>query len=336
MRFPADIVARLTKSYEGRAVCVTGGAGFIGGHLVDALHSLGARVSVIDDLSNSTVSHLAELMEIEPDRIRFTQGSILEDQALHEAIQDAEIVFHLAAIGSVPRSIAEPERTWVVNADGTLRVLEAARRVNAKRVVLAGSSSVYGDNPTLPRLETHAPSPMSPYAVSKLAAEALCATWSRTYGLSTATLRYFNVFGPRQPADSAYAAVVAAFASRLLAGQSLEIYGTGDQTRDFTFVSNAVLATLLAGSAERKLMGEAMNVGTGRRISILQLATMMAQAAGDPGARPTFKPARVGDVAHSQADISRAGDLLGYAPIATLEQGLEETVEYYRRLLARA
>ncbi len=344
MKIPAEVFGRLRAHYAGRAVCVTGGAGFIGGHLADALLSLGATIAVIDDLSNSTLQHLGELIELEPERVRFVHGSVLDDDAVADAVEDARIVFHLAALGSVPRSIAEPQRTWSVNSTGTVRVLEAARKARAARVVFAASSSAYGDDPSLPKVETQLPRPMSPYAASKLAGEHLMATWSRCYTLSTVGLRYFTVFGPRQPADSAYAAVIAAFARRMLSGEPPVIYGDGQQSRDFTGVANAVLATLLAGACEKPLAGEVINVGTGRRTTLLELADMMAgiiqkesSAAGLPQAyQPVFEPARPGDVKHSLADLRRAAEILGYAPILSLDEALEETIAWYRQSLAAA
>ncbi|HYF13553.1 MAG TPA: NAD-dependent epimerase/dehydratase family protein [Phycisphaerales bacterium] len=331
MKLPADKVAQLRPFYSGRAVLVTGGAGFIGGHLVDALMSLGAAVNVIDDLSNSGLDHLAGLIELEPDRIRFTHASVLDDEALRDAAEGVRTVFHLAALGSVPRSVEAPQRTWSVNATGTVRVLEAARALGAERVVFAASSSAYGDQPELPKVETQPPRPMSPYAASKLAGEHLLATWSRTYGLSTVSLRYFNVFGPRQPADSAYAGVVAAFAKALLNGNAPTIYGDGEQTRDMTYVSSAVLGTLLAGAAPARLAGEAINIGTGRRVTVTELAAMMARACASPHLRASHLPERAGDVKHSLADIGLAKRVLGYEPIGSLEDGIAETVEWFRR-----
>lgn len=333
MKLPADRVASLRSAYQGREVCVTGGAGFIGGHLVDALHALGARVRVLDDLSNSTLEHLSGLIELDPEHVRFIHGSVLDDQAVSEAIASRAIVFHLAAVGSVPRSIEQPQRTWSVNATGTLRVLEAARAADATRVVIASSSSVYGDQPELPKVETMPLRPRSPYAASKAAVEHLAGAWSQSYGLSTACLRYFNVFGPRQPADNAYAAVVAAFAKRLFAGEAPVIFGDGSSTRDFTYVSNAVLATLLAGCAKGPLTGQAINVGTGTRISIGDLAVEMAKVVNALQVTPRYSEARVGDVAHSMADIARARQLLGYEPIASVQQGLADTLEWYKRTL---
>lgn len=350
---------------------MTGGAGFIGGHLVDALLSVGASITVIDDLSNSTLEHLGELIDLEPERVRFVHGSILDDGALTDAIgaapaegssdpagrepsqigAGAEVVFHLGALGSVPRSVKEPQRTWSVNATGTVRVLEAARRAGTRRVVFAASSSAYGGadlpEPAAANGTGHAQergltedlpaTPLSPYAASKVAGEAALLSWARSYDLSTVSLRFFNIFGPRQSADSAYAAVVAAFAKRLLAGEAPVIYGDGKQSRDFTHVSNAVLACLLAGSVERDLRGEVINVGTGQRTTVLQLAERMAEACNAPaGIRPAFQPERDGDVRHSLADLTRARDLLGYAPVTTLEAGLAETVAWYRSVFAGA
>lgn len=345
MKLPADIVERLRKHYEGRPVCVTGGAGFIGGHLTDALLSLGASIAVLDDLSSSTLDHLASLIELEPERVRFVNGSVLDDDAVRDATEGCRTIFHLAAMGSVPRSIEQPQRAWSVNATGTVRMLEAARRLwpghadrtgpgAGERIVFAASSSAYGDDPAMPKVETHFPRPMSPYAASKLAGEQLLATWSRCYGISSVSLRYFNIFGPRQPGDSAYAAVIAAFARRLLMSEPPVIYGDGTQTRDFTSVTNAVLATLLAGACERPLAGEVVNIGTGRRVSLLELARLMADRCGVPHIHPEFAPGRAGDVPHSLADITRARELLGYSPVARLEDGLEETIAWYRRELA--
>jgi nucleoside-diphosphate-sugar epimerase len=349
MRFPADIFERLRTHYEGRAVCVTGGAGFIGGHLCDALLSLGASITVLDDLSNANLDHLTGLIELEPDRVRFVHGSVLDDDAVADAIEESRTVFHLAAIGSVPRSIAEPQRTWSVNATGTVRVLEAARRAwdapgprlvsggsAPERVVFAASSSAYGDDPSLPKREDYPPRPLSPYAASKLAGEHALSAWSSAYGLSTVSLRYFNIFGPRQSADSAYAAVIAAFARRLLEGKRPIIFGDGRQSRDFTSVTNAVLATLLAGAAPTRLAGDVINVGAGRSTTLLELARIMADRCSIAHLEPEFRPGRAGDVPHSLADLSRAQELLGYRPVATLEDGLEETLAWHRRGMAAA
>jgi len=338
------MVARLREVYQGVPVCVTGGAGFIGSHLVDALLSLGSVVSVIDDLSNSSTRFLGPHLELEPERLAFVHGSILDDAALAEAVRGARKVFHLAAVGSVPRSIRDPSRTWEVNATGTVRVLEAARAAGVGReggvgVVYSASSSAYGVGGELPRRETMAPAPASPYAASKVAGELAVRAWATSFGLGAVSLRYFNIFGPRQPGDSAYAAVVGAFARRLLQSEPPLIYGDGRQSRDFTHVANAVLANLLAGATARRLGGEVVNIGTGRRLSVLDLAGQMTHALANGQAgmmRPAFAPARAGDVPDSQADISLARELIGYAPVVDFEEGLAETMAWYRQALAGA
>ncbi len=343
MKLPADKVNQLRTFYDERPVCVTGGAGFIGGHLCDALLSLGASIRVIDDLSNSTVEHLAGLIELEPDRVAFVHGSILDDDALAEAMRGCRTVFHLAALGSVPRSIEDPQRTWSVNATGTLRVMEAARgfgrgmqkrSTHVERVIAASSSSVYGNQPELPKVETQMPKPLSPYAASKIAGEHVLAVYAAAYGLSTLSMRFFNIFGPRQSADSAYAAVVPAFTKRYMDGEAPTIFGDGEQSRDFTFVSNAVLAMLLAGATQTRLNGQAVNVGAGSRTTVAQLAGLIARECGATQLSPRFEPARTGDVKHSVADIGLAKQLLGYEPVASLEVGLAETVEWFKRSFA--
>lgn len=355
MKLPADKVNQLRAFYDGRNVCVTGGAGFIGGHLCDALLSLGATISVLDDLSNSTLEHLSGLIELEPERVRFMHGSLLDDEALARAItvnptngqqpECCKTVFHLAALGSVPQSVREPQRTWSVNATGTLRVLEAARSggnpraINkgtskVERVVSISSSSVFGNHPQMPKTEDQLLQPLSPYAASKAAGEHLAASYAACYGLSTVSLRFFNVFGPRQSADSAYAAVIPAMTKKLLDGEAPVIFGDGEQTRDFTFVSNAVLAVLMAGASTTQLKGQALNIGAGQRISVNQLAASLTQLCERQGVRPIYEPERAADVKHSYADTSLAKQLIGYEPVTTLESGLAETVEWFKRTMA--
>ncbi|MBY0262813.1 MAG: NAD-dependent epimerase/dehydratase family protein [Phycisphaerales bacterium] len=330
LRLPQEWVSRLRPRFEGRRVCVTGGAGFIGGHLVDALLSLGASIAVVDDLSNSSSEHLGTLIDMDPERVRFVHGSILDESAIADACEKADAVFHLAAMSSVPRSVADPERSYAVNATGTMRVAEAARRAGVKRVVYSASSSAYGASERLPKVETDVPEPVSPYAGSKLAGEHIMQAWSHSYGLSTVSLRYFNIFGPRQPADSPYSGVIAVFAKKLLSGQAPTIFGDGLQSRDFTYVSNAVLANLLAASSDRAFMGEVVNIGAGEKTDLVQLARIMAEACGSPHLKPVFQPARAGDVKHSLADLAKARHLLGYAPIVGLADGLGQTVDWYR------
>ena len=352
MKLPTDKVNQLRAFYDGRSVCVTGGAGFIGGHLCDALLSLGATISVIDDLSNSTLEHLSGLIELEPERVRFFHGSVLDDDALASAVKGfqtasecCKTVFHLAALGSVPQSVREPQRTWSVNATGTLRVLEAARTggnprsinksgAKAERVVSISSSSVFGNHPQMPKTEDQLLQPVSPYAASKAAGEHLAASYAACYGISTVSLRFFNVFGPRQSAESTYAAVIPAMTKRLLDGEAPLIFGDGAQTRDFTFVSNAVLAMLLAGATTNQLTGQALNIGAGQRISVNQLATTLAKLCEREGVRPIYEPERAADVKHSYADTSLARQLIGYEPVTSLESGLAETVEWFKRMMA--
>lgn len=334
LKLPNESVARLRPRLAGKTVCVTGGAGFIGGHLIDALLSLDCTIRVIDDLSNSTADHLAELIEMDPERVQFIRGSILDDLALADAMKGASIVFHLAAMSSVPRSISEPERSYAVNVIGTLRVAEAARKARASRIVYSASSSAYGESPRLPKVETDVPAPVSPYGGSKLAAEHIMLAWARSYGISTVSLRYFNIFGPRQPADSPYSAVIAVFARKLLAGERPIIFGDGTQSRDFTFVANAVLANLLAATSEKPLSGEVVNIGSGTRTDLNTLSRTLADACGTRHLQPRYEPARIGDVLHSQADITLARSLLGYIPVVSLDDGLAQTLDWYRGVCA--
>jgi UDP-glucose 4-epimerase len=312
-----------TDTFAGRKVLVTGGAGFIGSHLVEALVGLGAGVTVLDDLSHGSAGNVVP-------GARLVVGSILDESALKDALAGAEFVFHQAALGSVPRSVEDPELYARVNIQGTLGVLEEARSAGVRRVVFAASSSAYGDTEELPKHEGMPPRPLSPYAASKVAGEALMRAWAHSYGLDTVSLRYFNIFGPRQNANSAYAAVIAAFAKALLAGENPVIYGDGQQTRDFTQVDNAVQANLLAAMTPERLSGETINVATGTRVSVLSLASEMARLMGKPQLRPVFRPARTGDVLHSQASLETARRLLGYRPIVTWEDGLGETLKWYR------
>lgn len=340
LKLPGEYVTRLRPFFQGKRFCVTGGAGFIGGHLVDALFGLGASVCVIDDFSTSSAQHLGELIDLDPERVRFVHASILEDAALAQAVEGAAAVFHLAAVASVPRSVAEPERNFQVNALGTLRVAEAARHAKAARIIYSASSSAYGDPPGAgagdSKSESIVPSPLSPYAAAKLSAEHVMRAWSSSYGLSTVSLRYFNIFGPRQAADSPYSGVIAIFCKKLLAGEIPTIFGDGHQSRDFTYVTNAVLANLLAAACPHPLAGEVFNIGAGRSVTLLELFRMIAERAGMPHASPTHAPARAGDVRHSLADVSAAQRVLGFAPITPLDAGLDATLEWYRSAYAES
>jgi len=310
--------------FAGSAAVVTGGAGFIGSHLAEALTQLGARVVVLDDLSGGSRDNLRSFGPVE-----FVHGSILDHDLLARCMEGCRSVFHQAALGSVPRSVEEPRLFNDVNTNGTLNVLEAARRANVPRVTFAASSSVYGENP-VPWAETLPPMPKSPYAATKLAGEGLLRAYANSYGLDTVSLRYFNIFGPRQNANSAYAAVIAAFAKALLAGQRPVIYGDGEQSRDFTFVANVVHANLLAARHQQPFRGEAINVGCGGQISVNHLAASMAIALGRADLKPLYEPQRPGDIKHSFADLTRATDLLGYRPLVPFQPGLEQMLAWYK------
>ena len=324
------------ESMNSQRVLVTGGAGFIGSHLTWALVKLGACVMVLDDLSGGDWNNLAAIAAEAGDRLQFIKGSILDEAALARAIAGCRYVFHLAALGSVPRSVAEPRLYAQVNVLGTLNVLEAARAAKVQRVMFAASSAAYGDTPTLPKIESMPVLPRSPYAASKVSCEALMMAYACCYGMDTACLRYFNIFGPRQNANSAYAAVIAAFAKALAAGHRPLIYGDGAQSRDFTFVDNAVHANLLAACSPQPIGGQVINIACGQRITVNQLAVLMAKQFGRPELTPEHQGERAGDVKHSLADLTRAADLLGYHPIVDFEAGLETTVAWYRSVLRSA
>jgi UDP-N-acetylglucosamine/UDP-N-acetyl-alpha-D-glucosaminouronate 4-epimerase len=302
-------------------VLVTGGAGFIGSSLVHALVNQGAQVMVLDDLSTGNPDNLGQ----SPAELR--TGDIRDPDAVGEAVRGADVVYHLAALPSVARSVADPVRSHEVNASGTLEVLVAARDAGTRRVVYASSSSVYGDTPTLPKHEAMSLSPQSPYAAAKLAGESYCRAFSRTYGLETVALRFFNVFGPRQDPASEYAAVIPRFITRMMAGERPMIFGDGRQSRDFTFVGNVVRACIDAAGAERA-SGEVMNVGFGGRTSLLELVAMLNNIL-DTELEPEFGPSRPGDVRHSEASIDRARELIDYRPAVGLEEGLRETVTWF-------
>jgi nucleoside-diphosphate-sugar epimerase len=313
--------------FRGARVLITGGAGFIGSHLAEALLQLGAAVVVLDDLSGGSRDNLASFGPVE-----FLEGSILDHDVLRRGTNGCRFVFHQAALGSVPRSVEQPRLYNDVNTNGTLNVLEAARAAGVKRVMFAASSSAYGDNP-VPWVEPMPVLPRSPYAATKVAGEAMFRAFSASYGLDTASLRYFNIFGPRQNANSAYAAVIAAFAKALRAGKSPVIFGDGEQSRDFTFVHNAVHANLLAARRTDRIGGEVVNVGCGDRISVNELARLMGEIMKRPDLRAVHQPERTGDLKHSFADLNRAKSILGYRPIVDFRTGLEQTVRWYESVL---
>jgi UDP-glucose 4-epimerase len=304
-------------------IVITGGAGFIGSHLAEELTRQDHHVIILDDLSTGRKENAEALLS--KDNAEFIQGSITELSLLQKIFLGIDFVFHQAAVTSVPRSIKNPQLAHEVNATGTLNVLLAARENGVRKVIYASSSSVYGDTPTLPKKEDMPPNPQSPYAVSKLTGEYYCRVFQRVYGLPTVCLRYFNVYGPRQDPDSPYAAVIPAFLKKLFQGDSPVIYGDGEQTRDFTFVKDAVAANILA--AESEATGT-FNVGRGDRISINELAGLAVRLVGN-NVEPVYEEPRPGDVKHSLADISRL-KASGYRPKFSLEEGLRETIRSFQ------
>jgi UDP-glucose 4-epimerase len=303
---------------------VTGGAGFIGSHLADALLQRGESVRVVDSFITGNRQNLAALSG----QVELLEGDLADEKVARAAVAGADYVLHQAAIPSVPRSVADPLTSHRANVDATLQLLLAARDSSVKRIVYAGSSSAYGDAATLPKREDMPTAPLSPYALQKLIGEQYMQMFTELYGLETVTIRYFNVFGPRQDPSSPYSGVIALFATALLAGKPVTIVGDGEQTRDFTYVSNIVDGVLRAVTAP-DASGEVINVATGRQISINELAKTLADVTGT-SLPPVHTEARTGDVRHSLADISKAKELLGYEPEVDLAEGLRRTVDWYR------
>ena len=301
---------------------VTGGAGFIGSHIVERLHKDGKQVRVIDNFVTGKRENLKNI-----DKIDLVNGDILDLELVRKTVKGVDVIFHQAALRSVPLSVDNPLATNEVNTQGTLNILLAARDAGVRRVVYASSSSVYGDSPRLPKTEDQATVPISPYAVSKLAGENYCSVFTKVYGLETISLRYFNVFGPRQDPQSQYAAVIPKFIARSLKGEPLEVHGDGLQSRDFTYIDDVVQANLLAATAEKGI-GEAFNVAKGKAYSLLDLIAALSRIL-DKKLQWTHTPSRQGDVRHTLADISKARRILGYKVHTEFEQGLYET---YRRL----
>ena len=309
---------------------VTGGAGFIGSNTVDELVRRGHSVVVLDDLSSGKEDNLAESRN----KITFIKGSISDIEVVRKAMHEAEYVLHLAARTSVPRSVKDPIETNRINIDGTLNVLVAAKEIKVKRVVFSASSSAYGETPTLPKSESMQPQPISPYGVTKYAGELYAQTFGRCYGLENVSLRYFNIFGPRQDPSSPYSGVLAKFCSSFLEDTQPVIFGDGKQTRDFTYVDNAVQANLLACEAPN-VSGKVFNVGCGARVSLNDVLTSLSKITGKT-LEAKFEPPRDGDIRDSQADISQAREFLAYDPQINLEMGLERTFEWYRSMHANA
>ena len=309
---------------------VTGGAGFIGSNTVDELVRRGHSVVVLDDLSSGKEDNLAEIRN----KITFIKGSITDIEVVRKAMHEAEYVLHLAARTSVPRSVKDPIETNKINIDGTLNVLVAAKELKVKRVVFAASSSAYGETATLPKVETMQPEPISPYGVTKYVGELYGQTFGRCYGLENVALRYFNIFGPRQDPGSPYSGVLAKFCSAFLEDTQPVVFGDGEQTRDFTYVENAVLANLVACEAPNA-SGKVFNVGVGGRISLNEVLRELGKITGKT-VEVKYDAPRDGDIRDSQADISQARETLGYEPQVTFEEGLRRTFEWYRVTLMKS
>jgi nucleoside-diphosphate-sugar epimerase len=309
-----------------RIVLVTGGAGFIGSSLSRALLQRGDQLRILDDFSSGRRENLQDLAG----NIEIFEGSILDDTVLRRAASGCEVILHQAAVPSVPRSLQDPLASHDANATGTLRVLEAARALGVRRVIYAGSSSAYGDTPSLPKVETMAPLPLSPYAVSKLTGELYCQMYARTFDLETVVLRYFNVFGPRQDPNSQYAAVIPKFVTAALTGGSPVIFGDGTQSRDFCFIDNVVDANLRAAEAPAaEVAGQVFNIACGAATDLNTVVQLIGQLTGKPLVA-RHEPGRKGDVKHSLADISAARERLGYQPRVQFAEGLARTVAAFR------
>lgn len=305
---------------------VTGGAGFIGSHLVERLVRMGRAVRVLDNFLTGKRENLTEWQ----DQIELIEGDLRDPQTVRRAVEGAGCVFHVGALPSVPRSVADPVLSHEINVTGTLNVLMAARDAGGVRVVFSSSSSVYGDTPTLPKHETMTPQPRSPYAVHKLTGEHYCRVFTELFGVPTVALRYFNVFGPRQDPQSQYAAVIPRFITGMLADQRPVIYGDGRQTRDFSFVDNVVEANLAASTAPPAAFGRVVNIACGGRISLLDLVATINRILGKQ-IQPIFEPPRAGDVRDSQADISAAWTLLGWKPSVDFAEGIRRTIQWYQQ-----
>ena len=306
-------------------VLVTGGAGFIGSNLADELIHQGAKVSIIDDLSTGSIENIEEISG----DFEFIEGDINDDAAVKRAIEGAEIVFHQAALPSVPRSVEDPAETHRVCVDGTFNILMKAREAGVRRIVYAASSSAYGDQPTLPKVETMRADPLSPYAVAKLTGELYLRSFNKVYGLETFALRYFNVFGPRQNPSSMYSGVISRFIDALMKGTTPVIYGDGEQSRDFTYIANVVDANIKAAQATTGI-GQTMNVANGERITLNQLLDVLKKITGNSDANAEYLEERRGDVKHSQADNSLAVEHLGYQELVGLEEGLRRTIDWWK------
>lgn len=306
-------------------VLVTGGAGFIGSNLAGELIGQGAKVRIIDNLITGFRENLEEING----DFEFIEGDINDDERLSRAIEGVEVVFHQAALPSVPRSVDDPTETHNMCVNGTFNLLLKAREVGVKRFIYAASSSAYGDQPILPKVESMRPDPLSPYAAAKLVGELYCRAFNSVYGLETFSLRYFNVFGPRQDPSSMYSGVISRFIDALMTGQQPVIYGDGEQSRDFTYIANVVTANIKAAQAT-KGFGETMNIANGERITLNQLLDTLKNITGRPDIIADYQQERRGDVKHSQADNRLAVECLGYEEVVGLEEGLKKTIDWWK------
>jgi nucleoside-diphosphate-sugar epimerase len=307
---------------KGRSILITGGAGFIGSHLVERL-SRGNLVTVFDDLSTGSLRNLSDIRQ----EVRVKRASILQSKTLTTAMKGQDLVYHLAAKTSVPESVAKPQDYWRANVEGTMHVLKAAVDAHVKRVVFASSAAVYGESEENPKVETMRPAPASPYATTKMVGEFACEEISSLKGIETVVVRIFNAYGPRQDPSSSYASVIAKFSAALAANQPVEIFGDGEQTRDFLYAGDLAEALELAG--ERPIAGQIFNLGSGTATKVNEVARMLSETTVTP-IRAARKDSRPGDVRHSLADISKATAKLGFTPRTSLREGLERTLAYYR------
>ena len=313
------------KFMQSKKFLVTGGAGFIGSNLAEALIASGAKIRIID---NFVTGYRENLDEITGD-FEFVEADLNDTEKLKPALEDVEVVFHQAALPSVPRSVAEPKITHEACVNATFNLLNNAREAGVRRVIYAASSSAYGDQPTLPKVETMRPEPLSPYAAAKLMGEYYCQVFSRVYNLETICLRYFNVFGPRQDPSSQYSGVISRFVDALMGNKTPIIYGDGEHSRDFTFIANVVNANIRAAQTSKGI-GETMNCANGERITLNELLEVLKKITDKPEVRAEYREPRTGDVKDSQADNSRAVECLGYEKLVGLEEGLRQTIDWWK------
>ena len=306
-------------------ILVTGGAGFIGSNLTDELIKQGAKVVILDNLITGFRQNLEEING----DFDFVEGDINDDAKLKQAIKGVEIIFHQAALPSVPRSVENPNETHQACVNGTFNILSKAKEYGVKRVLYAASSSAYGDQETLPKVETMLPEPLSPYAAAKLMGEYYCQVFSKVYNLDTICLRYFNVFGPRQNPSSQYSGVISRFIDALMSGKTPVIYGDGEQTRDFTYIANVVNANIKAAQSSKGI-GEVMNAANGDKVSLNELLEVLKKITGKDNVTADYQPARKGDVIHSQSDNRRAVEQIGYENLVGLEEGLKNTINWWK------